>query len=126
MASNKGVRTETRAYVYGPEHRRELLEKWSRDWPSIERLWLRDNCHADQHGLPDATAVRMTCLDCGGENLRRDSWVVWNVGTQRWAVHSDPHIADTYLADRIYCDDCEMAGRMDKYGQIILKEKEVA
>jgi ribosomal protein L37AE/L43A len=39
------------------------------------------------------------CAECGGLNVEKDAWAVWNVKEQKWELE------DVY--DQAYCKDCD-------------------
>lgn len=45
--------------------------------------------------------IRMTCSDCGSENVLRDAWASWNVETQEWELGQ--------VFDEAFCEQCEGA-----------------
>jgi|GEM_PF-2248682 len=50
--------------------------------------------------------INIICRDCGGNNVCRDAWAVWDIGEQDWvlgAVFDDGH-----------CDDCECGARLEE------------
>ena len=48
---------------------------------------------------PEKRAVKMVCGTCGGENVMRDAWAVWDVATQQWELGN--------VFDHAHCDDCD-------------------
>lgn len=43
--------------------------------------------------------MKMICANCGGENVMRDAWAVWDIDAQDWTLGN--------VFDQGYCDDCE-------------------
>jgi hypothetical protein len=43
--------------------------------------------------------VRVVCGDCGGEDVVRDAWAAWDVGSQTWELHA--------TLDAAFCHDCD-------------------
>lgn len=41
----------------------------------------------------------MVCSTCGGDNVMRDAWAVWDRASQRWVLGA--------VFDHAYCDDCD-------------------
>ena len=53
-----------------------------------------------------ARRIDIICRDCGGNNVCRDAWAVWDIDEQDWvlgAVFDDGH-----------CDDCECGARLEE------------
>lgn len=44
-------------------------------------------------------SIKMTCIYCGGPNVMRDAWAVWNIDTQKWELGN--------VFDHAECADCE-------------------
>lgn len=42
--------------------------------------------------------VEMICSHCGGTNVMRDAWAVWNIEAQNWTLGA--------VFDYAHCDDC--------------------
>ena len=50
--------------------------------------------------------IDIICRDCGGNNVCRDAWAVWDIDEQDWvlgAVFDDGH-----------CEDCECGARLEE------------
>jgi hypothetical protein len=50
--------------------------------------------------------IDIICRDCGGNNVCRDAWAVWEIDEQDWvlgAVFDDGH-----------CDDCQCSARLEE------------
>lgn len=43
--------------------------------------------------------IEMICARCGGDNVMRDAWAVWDATAQEWSLGA--------VFDYGYCDDCE-------------------
>lgn len=53
--------------------------------------------------------LRMVCANCGGTNVMRDAWAVWNEDAQDWELGN--------VFDHAHCDDCG--------GETSIEEEEV-
>jgi hypothetical protein len=56
--------------------------------------------------LSSSPRIDIVCRDCGGNNVCRDAWAVWDIDKQDWvlgAVFDDGH-----------CDDCEGEARLEE------------
>jgi hypothetical protein len=55
---------------------------------------------------PPSRRIDIICRDCGGNNVCRDAWAVWDLDKQDWvlgAVFDDGH-----------CEDCECGARLEE------------
>jgi Zn finger protein HypA/HybF involved in hydrogenase expression len=43
--------------------------------------------------------LKMSCKNCGLENVLRDAWAEWDSETQQWVLSN--------VFDHAYCDNCE-------------------
>ncbi len=48
---------------------------------------------------PSAPHVELRCDDCGGDNIERQFWCVWNVEDQRWVIDTPDDAEEDYCAD---------------------------
>lgn len=49
--------------------------------------------------------VAMRCGKCGGSNVKRDAWAVWNEAAQCWELGAE--------LDYAYCEDCDGETRIE-------------
>lgn len=45
------------------------------------------------------TKLKMTCRECGSENVLRDAWAEWDYESQEWVLQN--------VFDAAFCEDCE-------------------
>jgi hypothetical protein len=50
--------------------------------------------------------VRMVCRDCGGEDVTREAWAVWDVGAQEWVLGA--------VFDHAFCHRCMIAAQLEE------------
>lgn len=43
--------------------------------------------------------MEIVCATCGGINIMRDAWAVWDTKAQKWILGA--------VFDYAHCDDCE-------------------
>lgn len=53
--------------------------------------------------------IRIVCRECGGTNVMRDAWAVWDEEAQDWDLGS--------VFDAAHCDDCD--------GEVSLEEEAI-
>lgn len=54
--------------------------------------------------------MKVVCSRCGGDNVMRDAWAVWDTENQDWELGA--------VFDQGFCDDCD--------GEATLKEVPIA
>ena len=50
--------------------------------------------------------VQMICNYCGGTNVMRDAWAVWDARDEKWVLGA--------VFDAAHCDDCERETSIDE------------
>ena len=50
--------------------------------------------------------IDIICPTCGGTNVMRDAWAVWDVDKQEWTLGA--------VFDAGHCDDCEAERTLDE------------
>ena len=48
--------------------------------------------------------IKMVCSKCGGDDVRRDAWAVWDTENQEWALGS--------VFDFGHCEPCDGASHL--------------
>jgi hypothetical protein len=63
---------------------------------------------------PDQSKVKMICGYCGGQNVMRDAWAVWDVVNQEWALGA--------VFDYAYSEDCNREATLEEQSVVGILE----